>query len=475
MTMISLPGNEPQSHQASIHRRLNAIFKAYDIRGQVPDELDSDLAYAIGIAYAQHITPKNVVIGHDARLSSRELSDALSQGLMDAGVVVHDIGLCGTEEVYFATFSQAMDGGIMVTASHNPADFNGMKLVRGDAKPISGDSGLKTIQYYIETGYKRYKNKNGMVHKLNVRQDYIKHLLNYIDTSALRPLRIVTNAGNGCAGPVLDALAAKLPFEFIKLQHDADGNFPLGVPNPLIPENRNSTSDAVRVHRADLGIAWDGDFDRCFLFDEEGQFVEGYYLVGLLASALLAKYPGGKIIHDPRLTWNTIETVKQANGIPIQNKTGHAFMKERMRVEDAIYGGEMSAHHYFRGFHYCDSGMIPWLLVTEIMSRTGKQLSELIASQQHAFPVSGEINRVVHDPDHVITEIERQYKSLSKLTDYTDGLSVESDYWRFNLRKSNTEPVLRLNVEARRDATLMRIMTDKLLASIDMINNSDVK
>ena len=469
LNAISARGNKSERDKDRIRERLSAAFKAYDIRGRVPEELDADLAYAIGMAYAEHIKPKNVVIGHDVRLSSRGLSAAVAAGLVDAGVDVHDIGLCGTEEIYFATFNQAMDGGIMVTASHNPANYNGMKLVREDAKPISGDTGLKTIQTLAEAGYKRARGNIGRVHDLCMRQDYIKHLLSYVDTRTLNPLRIVTNAGNGCAGPILDALAAHLPFDFIKLQHEADGTFPHGVPNPLLSDNRKTTTDAIRVHKAHMGIAWDGDFDRCFFFDERGQFVEGYYLVGLLASTQLASHPGGKIIHDPRLTWNTINMVAEAGGIPIQSKAGHAFIKERMRAEDAIYGGEMSAHHYFRNFRYCDSGMIPWLLVTEIISRTGKNLSELISSQQQAFPVSGEINRMVHDPDHVITEIERQYKPLSILMDYTDGLSMEFPNWRFNLRKSNTEPVLRLNVEARQDMTLMRSMTDGLLASIDKI------
>jgi len=469
LNSISARGNKSERDKDRIRERLGVAFKAYDIRGRVPEELDSGLAYAIGKAYAEYINPKNVVIGHDVRLSSPELSAALAAGLVDAGIDVHDIGLCGTEEIYFATFNQAMDGGIMVTASHNPANYNGMKLVREDAKPISGDSGLKMIQTLVEAGNRQAKGKTGKLHNLCIRQDYIKHLLGYVDTRTLKPLRIVTNAGNGCAGQILDALAAYLPFDFIKLQHEADGTFPHGVPNPLLPDNRKTTSDAIRVHEADMGIAWDGDFDRCFLFDERGQFVEGYYLVGLLASTLLASHPGGKIIHDPRLTWNTINMVTEAGGIPIQSKAGHAFIKERMRAEDAIYGGEMSAHHYFRDFRYCDSGMTPWLLVTEIMSRTDTKLSELISSQQEAFPVSGEINRMVNDPDQVITEIERQYKPLSILTDHTDGLSVEFPDWRFNLRKSNTEPVLRLNVEARQDITLMRRMTDELLASIDKI------
>lgn len=454
---------------SDLQERLGRAFKAYDIRGRVPEELDPDIAYSIGRAYVELVRPKRVVVGHDVRLSSPSLATKLASGLSDGGADVYDLGLCGTEEVYFSTFHHAMDGGIMVTASHNPSNYNGMKLVREDAYPISEGSGLKQIQKLTAAGdwARDSAGKVGRIREFNARSEYISHLLGYVDMQQLRPLRIVTNAGNGCAGPVIDALESWLPFEFIKIQHQPDGAFPNGIPNPLLPENRSSTAEAVLTHEADLGIAWDGDFDRCFFFDESGRFIEGYYIVGLLASTLLAQNPGSKIIHDPRLTWNTIKAVKEANGLPVQSKTGHAFIKERMRAEDAIYGGEMSAHHYFRDFRYCDSGMIPWLLVVGLMSRKNEKLSTLISDRQAEFPVSGEINRKVSDPDWVIAEIEARYKPAANSVDYTDGLSVEYQDWRFNLRKSNTEPILRLNVEARLDQALMSGKTRELLKIID--------
>ena len=460
----------PFSTKYAAHPQAAGAFKAYDIRGRVPDELDADVAYAIGRAYAELITARQVVVGRDVRLSSAGLADAVARGLMESGVDVHDIGLCGTEEVYFAVFHHGMDGGIMVTASHNPMDYNGMKLVREDAKPISGDSGLDTIKARVTAGGAwQPAARQGARRTLASRPDYVRHLLGYVERERLKPLRIVCNAGNGAAGPVIDALQAALPFEFIKLQHEPDGHFPNGIPNPLLPENRAVTAEAVRRERADFGIAWDGDFDRCFLFDGEGGFVEGYYMVGLLARTLLARHPGARIVHDPRLIWNTVATVKAAGGVPVESKTGHAFIKERMRREDALYGGEMSAHHYFREFRYCDSGMIPWLLVAELMSVTGLGLIELVGAQQAAYPVSGEINRTVRDPDGVLAAVEAAYGAGAARLDRIDGLGLEFDAWRFNLRKSNTEPVLRLNVESRGDAALMRAKTDELLAFIDKI------
>ncbi len=442
-------------------------FKAYDIRGRVPDELNADIAYRIGRAYAESVNPEDVVVGRDVRHSGRELSIALVKGLVDAGVVVSDIGVCGTEEVYFATFSRQMGGGIMVTASHNPADYNGMKLVRKGSIPISGDSGLGRIRELAEKNAFVRSAAKGKVLGLSCRDDYVRHLLGYIDTARLRPLRIVVNAGNGTAGPVLDMLEEHLPVTFLKINHEPDGDFPNGIPNPLLPENRSATADAVKKQSADLGIAWDGDFDRCFLFDEQGRFIEGYYIVGLLAKAMLAKTPGARIIHDPRLTWNTIDIVKKSGGIPVQSKTGHAFIKERMRAEDAAYGGEMSAHHYFRDFAYCDSGMIPWLLVTEIMSVSGKPLSELVNERMTMFPASGEINRRLKDPAAAIAAVGDSFLHEALITDYTDGLSVEYPAWRFNLRTSNTEPVVRLNVESRGDEALMRIKTADILSILD--------
>jgi phosphomannomutase len=442
-------------------------FKAYDIRGRLPDQLNEEIAWRIGCAYAQYLTPVQVIIGHDVRLSSQSISDALAKGLTEGGSDVLDIGLCGTEEIYHATFSQQCDGGIMVTASHNPIDYNGMKLVREQSKPISGDTGLKEIQQLTEIGNFTPAEKTGTVIPVSFKQEYIDHLLSYIDRNALKPLKVVVNPGNGCAGPIIDRLEEFLPLEMIKICHQPDGTFPNGIPNPLLPENRALTADSVLEHHADLGIAWDGDFDRCFLFDEKGHFIEGYYIVGLLAEALLANSPGQKIIHDPRLTWNTIDIVKQAGGIPIQSKTGHAFIKERMRIENALYGGEMSAHHYFRDFAYCDSGMIPWLMVVALMSRKGLSLSQLVAERMNKFPASGEINRRVGNSSQVITAIQKRYETDAIDIDFTDGLSLDMGLWRFNLRESNTEPVIRLNVESRGDAELMQLKTSELLAQID--------
>jgi len=444
-----------------------SCFKAYDIRGRLPDELNADQAWKIGRAYAEYIQPQKVVVGRDVRLSSAELCDALSKGLAAGGVDVYDIGLCGTEEIYFATSDQKMDGGIMVTASHNPMDYNGMKLVREGSRPISGDTGLRQIEEMVAQGEFGETAQQGEIKSLDVRARYIDHLLSYINTANLKPLKIVINAGNGCAGPVMDELEEKLPVEWVKVHHQPDGHFPNGIPNPLLPENRSATSEAVVANQADLGIAWDGDFDRCFLFDEKGQFIEGYYIVGLLAQAFLNKHAGAKIIHDPRLTWNTVDVVNQAGGIPVMSKTGHAFIKERMRSEDAVYGGEMSAHHYFKDFAYCDSGMIPWLLVLELISVSGKPLSELVSDRISKFPASGEINRRIEQPDKAMAKVQAVFEGQALVTDFTDGLSMDFSDWRFNLRMSNTEPVVRLNVESRANFELMREKTDMILALLD--------
>ncbi|MBT9098031.1 phosphomannomutase [Methylovulum psychrotolerans] len=446
-------------------------FKAYDIRGRLPDELNADIAYRIGRAYAEHLQPKAVIVGRDIRLSSDEMAAALSQGLVDAGVNVYDIGLCGTEEVYFATFAYqnqgvAMDGGIMVTASHNPKDYNGMKLVRELSKPISGDTGLHDIKALAErNAFAAPSATPGTITAIDISAAYTQHLLGYLGGQPLRPLKIVVNAGNGAAGHVIDWLEPALaPLEFIKIHHAPDGNFPNGIPNPLLPENRASTVAAIVGQQADLGIAWDGDFDRCFLFDETGRFIEGYYIVGLLAAAFLKLNPGAKIVHDPRLTWNTIDIVNSLAGTAIQSKTGHAFIKERMRSEDAVYGGEMSAHHYFRDFAYCDSGMIPWLLVVALMSQTGKSLSQLVDERMRLFPASGEINRTIADPAAILAKVGQHYQADALAVDFTDGLSMEFAQWRFNLRCSNTEPLVRLNVESRNDTPLMQAKTAELLA-----------
>ncbi|MFK7829005.1 MAG: phosphomannomutase [Congregibacter sp.] len=442
-------------------------FKAYDVRGRVPDQLNEDIARRIGRAYAEILKAQRVVVGHDIRLSSPAIKAALSEGLMSQGVDVYDIGMCGTEEIYFATSHAGMDGGIAVTASHNPRDFNGMKFVREDSKPISGDTGLFDIQALAERNAFASAARSGTLQPLNTSSAYIGHLLTYVNADELKPLKIVVNAGNGGAGRVIDLLEPHLPFTFIKLHHEPDGQFPNGVPNPLLEENRAPTIAAVREHQADLGLAWDGDFDRCFFFDDSGRFIEGYYLVGLLSEAFLKRRPGASVVHDPRLTWNTQAVAQQFGGTAIQSKTGHAFIKERMRLENAIYGGEMSAHHYFRDFAYCDSGMIPWLLVAAMIAERGLSLAELVEERMQAYPCSGEINRTIDDPDLVFQQVEERYAPNALLVERVDGLSVEYAEWRFNLRRSNTEPVVRLNVESRGDTGLMQQKTEELLALID--------
>ena len=436
-------------------------FKAYDVRGRMPDELNEDIAYRIGRGYAEFLKPKRVVVGWDIRLSSPGMSQALIKGLNDSGVDVVGLGLCGTEEVYFATFSQGFDGGIMITASHNPKDYNGIKFVREESKPISGDTGLKDIRSLAEAGEFSDTTSPGKYQLQSFRDKFVSHLLGYIDVSNLKPLKFVVNAGNGGAGLVLDALEQHLPIEFVKINHEPDGNFPNGIPNPILPENRAATTEAVLKHNADMGIAWDGDFDRCFLFDEKGNFIEGYYIVGLLAQAFLAKERGGRVIYDPRLVWNTREIVEAAGGEAIMSKAGHAFIKETMRCQNAIYGGEMSAHHYFRDFAYCDSGMIPWLLVAELLQNT--TLSQLVGDRMQAFPASGEINRQIADPAKTLALVEGHFKEYALNIDRIDGLGMDFAEWRFNLRSSNTEPVVRLNVESRGDEVLMKKMTEQLL------------
>ena len=439
-------------------------FKAYDLRGRIPTELNDDVAYRVARGYAQFLKPERVVVGRDIRLSSAGLTDALCRGLTDSGVDVYDIGICGTEGVYFATFDGGYDGGIMVTASHNPPDYNGMKFVRDHSKPISGDNGLQDIRAFAELAEFPTPARTGVRRSIDTMKAYVAHLMSYVDVEKLKPLRIVVNAGNGGAGLIIDRLEPLLPFEFIKVHHEPDGHFPNGIPNPMIEENRASTVAAIRSHSADLGIAWDGDFDRCFLFDEHGGFIEGYYIVGLLASALLKGQPGGKIVHDPRLTWNTIELVKAGGGEAVLSRSGHAFIKQRMREVDGVYGGEMSAHHYFRRFAYCDSGMIPWLLVTQILSEAGQPLSEVVGERIGLFPVSGELNYRIPDAKATIAAVESQYAAQALNVDRTDGISYEFSDWRFNLRTSNTEPLIRLNVEARGSGSLMRNKTNELLA-----------
>ncbi|AIL79859.1 phosphomannomutase/phosphoglucomutase [Acinetobacter baumannii] len=448
-------------------------FKAYDIRGKLGTELNEEIAYKIGRAYGQIYKPKTVVVGCDIRLSSEALKQATIRGLNDAGVNVFDLGMTGTEEVYFAAFHLDVQGGIEVTASHNPMDYNGMKLVRENARPISADTGLKEIQTLAETNNFEEVSQKGTTQSYNILPEFVDHLLTYIEPAKIRPLKLVVNAGNGAAGHVIDAIEEKfktlnVPVEFIKIHHEADGTFPNGIPNPILIENRDSTRNAVLEHKADMGIAWDGDFDRCFLFDEKGQFIEGYYIVGLLAQAFLIKQSGEKIVHDPRLVWNTFDIVDEYKGVAVQSKSGHAFIKDVMRAHNAVYGGEMSAHHYFRDFAYCDSGMIPWLLTIALLSETGQSLSTLVENMIAKFPCSGEINFKVADTQTTIQKIFDFYADQNPQIDRTDGVSLDFGTWRFNVRASNTEPLLRLNIESRADrqAQPMQYYIDELTGLI---------
>ena len=456
---------------AKVYMSELTCFKSYDIRGRLGEELNEEIAWRIGRAYGEFLKPKTIVLGGDVRLSSEKLKLALAKGLQDAGVDVLDIGMSGTEEIYFATFSLDVDGGIEVTASHNPLDYNGMKLVREGARPVSGDSGLRDVQRLAEMNdfSPIVQARRGTYTQLSLRDAYIEHLLGYIDVKNLRPMKLVFNSGNGAAGPVVNAIEARfkelgIPIEFIKIHNTPDGNFPNGIPNPLLPECRADTSNAVIEYGADMGIAFDGDFDRCFFFDEKGQFIEGYYIVGLLAEAFLEKNPGAKIIHDPRLSWNTVDVVTAAGGRPVMSKTGHAFIKERMRLEDAVYGGEMSAHHYFREFAYCDSGMIPWLLVTELLCLKGLTLGDLIHDRIEAYPASGEINSILMEPLTAIDRVEQHFLHEAQMVDRTDGISMSFADWRFNLRSSNTEPVVRLNVETKGNHDLLKLQTSRILS-----------
>ncbi|MBQ1470120.1 MAG: phosphomannomutase [Schwartzia sp.] len=441
-------------------------FGAYDIRGVYPEEVNEELAYRVGRSFVKLFDAEKVAVGHDIRLSGPSISKALIDGLTDAGCDVVDIGQCGTEMIYFATAHLKLDGGIMITASHNPKEYNGMKLVRREARPVSSDTGLKDIEKLVMEGsFKAAETEKGKVENVDILDDYIDHLLSYIDADKLSHLKVVANTGNGAGGPIVEALAKRLPIEVIPVHPEPDGNFPNGVPNPILPENRDATADVVKKEHADIGVAWDGDFDRCFLFDEKGGFIEGYYMVGFLAQAFLKKNPGAKIIYDPRLTWNTIEITEAMGGIPVMCKSGHAFIKDRMRRENAVYGGEMSAHHYFRDFSYCDSGMLVWLIVMQLLSEAKKPLSELMQERMAKFPCSGEINSHVEDAPAILKRLEAEYGPKGEVN-HVDGLSVEFDNWRFNLRMSNTEPVIRLNVETRGDAKLLEEKTEELLKKI---------
>lgn len=442
-----------------------AGFKAYDIRGIVPTELNKELAYNVGRATAKFLNCKSVVIGHDVRESSVPISTALSNGFRDSGVNVIDLGLCGTEMIYYGTSLLETDCGVMITASHNPPEYNGLKFVKKHSVPMGYESGLNIIEEIISNGdYNPLASVRGTYETMDISEGFIKNLRRFYNPANIKKMKVVVNSGNGCAGLMIDKLEPLLPVTLIKIFNEPDSSFPNGVPNPMLEESRTPTINAIKEHKADLGVAWDGDYDRCFFFDEHGNFIEGYYIVGLLAKSILLTSPGGNIVHDPRLTWNTLDIVTKAGGNPVQSKSGHAFIKEKMREVNSVYGGEMSAHHYFRDNAYSDSGLIPFLLVMELMSVENKKLSELVEEMINQYPCSGEINSKIADPAAKIKEIEEKY--TGGIVDKTDGVSIEYDDWRFNLRMSNTEPIIRLNVETKGNKDLLKEKTEELLALI---------
>jgi len=449
---------------------MTSAFKAYDIRGEIPGQVNVPFAYRFGQAVAAQQPRKSVVVGHDMRQDSPALAAALAQGLLDSGVDVRPLGQCGTEEVYFHTDHSGADAGLMVTASHNPMNYNGIKMVLEGAKAATQDNALGPLEKLVYSDrdfpiVADYANRGKLSVNLQ-KTAYVDHLLKQVEGLSLKPLKIVCHAGNGCAGPVIDLLEQHLPFEFIKVDHQPDPTLPNGIPNPLLPEKRERASRAVIEHGADLGLAWDGDFDRCFFYDEQGRFIEGYYIVGLIAQTMLRKAPGGTILYDPRLSWNTIDVVESAGGVAKMCRTGHAFFKQMLREENAVYGGEMSAHHYFRDFSYCDTGMLPWLAVVAELSVNGMKLSEMVEQRISAFPCSGEINFTVDDAKKVLETIANHFGRFNPMVDATDGLSMAFDDWRFNVRASNTEPLLRLNVETRGNAGLVNSKVEELTALI---------
>lgn len=434
-------------------------FTAYDVRGELGVNFDAAIAYRIGRAVGQRFGTGTVVIGRDARETSPELAAAVARGVCDAGSKVLDLGMAGTEEMYWAVSEFGASAGIEVTASHNPTNYNGLKIVKSGSRPLDDVDDFQVIKRLAEAA--DWAEGSGVLDvkdiSIDARAKYVARVLSFVDVGALRPLRVVVNSGNGAAGPSFDAIAAELgrrgaPVEFIRVHHDPDHSFPNGIPNPLLPENHAATADVVLREGADLGVAFDGDFDRCFFFDGRGQFVPGEYVVGLLASVFLDKEAGAKIVHDPRVVWNTQDIVAARGGVAVQSKTGHAFIKQTMRAEGAVYGGEMSAHHYFRDFAYCDSGMVPWLLIVELISKTDRSLADWTRDRFEKFPSSGEINFTVADAGASIARAGAAYKAQALSIDETDGLSFDCGDWRFNLRKSNTEPLVRLNLEARGNA-----------------------
>ena len=436
------------------------VFKAYDVRGIHPTELDEEGAYAIGRAYVEQFEPRRIAVGRDMRLSAPTMAAAVIEGAADAGCDVVDIGLAGTEMVYYAVTELGLEGGIAVTASHNPKQYTGMKIVRRGALPVGGESGLNDVRDRALAGFGP-TGRRGAIEQRDVTAGYVEKVLSFVDVGAIRPLRVVIDAANGMAGAMLPPVLARLPIQAVTCYFDPDGSFPNHEPNPLLPENREFIVQKTRTEGADLGVAYDGDADRCFFVDDTGEFVPGDFVTALLAESILAKEPGGKVIYDVRASWAVAETIERAGGVALMNRVGHAYIKHRMRKEDAVFGGEVSAHYYFRDFSQADSGVVPFLLMLELISKSGRKLSELLAPYRSTYFITGELNTPVADVPLKLQEIKERYAPVARIS-HLDGISVDADDWHFNVRPSNTEPLLRLNLEAR-SQELMERLRDEVL------------
>jgi phosphomannomutase len=442
-----------------------AVFKAYDVRGLYPTELDEDGAYRVGRAYVEHFEPRTIAVGRDMRLSSPAMAAAVMNGAADGGADVLDLGLVGTEMVYYAVGELGLDGGICVTASHNPKDYTGMKIVRRGALPVGGDSGLGEVRERALADFGAVS-RRGEIHPEDVWPGFVEKVLSFIDAEAIRPLRVVVDAANGMAGVMLPPVLERLPqLEVVRCHFEPDGTFPNHEPNPLLPENREFIVARTRGEGADLGVAYDGDADRCFFIDDTGEFVPGDFVTALLAEAVLEKEPGGKVIYDVRASRAVAETIERAGGVPLVNRVGHAFIKHRMREEGALFAGEVSAHYYFRDFSQADSGLVPFLLMLELLSTRGRKLSELLGPYRERFFLTGEINTPVADVPLKLQELKEHYSAEGGRVSHLDGISIDFDDWHFNVRPSNTEPLLRLNLEAL-SGELMEAKRDEVLALI---------
>jgi phosphomannomutase len=438
------------------------VFKAYDVRGIYPDELDEEGAYAIGRAYAEQFEPRKIAVGWDMRISSPAMAEAVVRGASDAGVDVLELGMVGTEMLYFAVGDLGLDGGVEVTASHNPKEYTGMKIVRRGALPVGGESGLLEIRDRALTSTKQQSvARSGSVERYDVWPSFVERVLSFVDVDAIRPLRVVIDAANGMAGAMLPPVLERLPVHAVRCFFEPDGTFPNHEPNPLLPQNREFIVRKTLEERADLGIAFDGDADRCFFVDDTGEFVPGDFVTALLAESILEKEPGAKVIYDLRASWAVPETVERAGGVPLVNRVGHAFIKHRMRKEDAAFAGEVSGHYYFRDFSQADSGVVPFLLILELVSRKGRKLSEILRAYRERYFITGELNTPVADVPLKLQELKERFGPEGEVS-HLDGISVDAADWHMNVRPSNTEPLLRLNLEAR-SRELMERKRDEVL------------